>query len=249
MARIRTIKPDFWTDETLGECSPTTRLLFIGIWSHADDHGNLERSSKQLRAQVFPYDTLECEPLVQELISRGLLIEYERQGKNYLHVPGFAEHQKIEKKSLPKFPPYDDSVSSRGALPEPSPWSSGSSLGREGNTDRADVGSPDEEQPSKSGSPVFAELKNLYPKRSGSHRWQDAESAFKARIREGHQPEEILEGVKRYAAFVRQAGNEGSSFVQQAATFLGKNMGFMEEWKPEKKMNGLVRNDPYRNAI
>lgn len=132
MARIRTIKPDFYTDETLGECSPTTRLLFIGMWSHADDHGNLDRSSKQLRAQVFPYDSLECEPLIQELLSKELVIEYQYEGKKYLHVPGFTEHQKIEKKSLPKFPPYQESWSSRRVVGEHSPPSSGSSLGREG---------------------------------------------------------------------------------------------------------------------
>jgi hypothetical protein len=60
MARIRTIKPDFWTDEALADCSPTARLLFIATWSFADDHGNLERSARQLKAQAFPYDNIDC---------------------------------------------------------------------------------------------------------------------------------------------------------------------------------------------
>ena len=43
MPRIRTIKPEFWTDEKVGECSIPARLLFIATWNIADDRGNLER--------------------------------------------------------------------------------------------------------------------------------------------------------------------------------------------------------------
>jgi hypothetical protein len=89
------------------------------------------------------------------------------------------------------------------------------------------------------GSSVFARIREVYPKRSGSHRWQDAEKHFRARLREGHTAEEILAGVERYAAFVRADGTEGSSYVQQAATFLGTNKGFLEPWThtaaPQKK--------------
>lgn len=120
MARIRTIKPDFWTDETLGECSPSARLLFIGTWNFADDHGNLERSAKQLRAQVFPYDLVDAEPLVQELLNAGLLVEYEADGKKYLHIKGFSAHQKIENRSKPRHPLPEGSPSPPLDLPEPS---------------------------------------------------------------------------------------------------------------------------------
>lgn len=132
MARIRTIKPDFWTDETLGECSPTARLLFVGTWNLADDHGNLERSSRQLKAQLFPYDNFDCEPYVVELLHVGCLLEYEVDGKKYLHIKGFDRHQKVEKKSSPRHPLYEDSLRTHRGLTEPSPSSSGSSLGREG---------------------------------------------------------------------------------------------------------------------
>lgn len=132
MARIRTIKPDFWTDETLGECSPTSRLLFVGTWNLADDHGNLERSSKQLKAQLFPYDVIDVEPHVQELLSAGVLIEYAVAGKKYLHIKGFGRHQKVEKKSSPRHPLYEESLRTPRLLPDSSPSSSGSSLGREG---------------------------------------------------------------------------------------------------------------------
>jgi hypothetical protein len=125
MARIRTIKPEFFTDEVVGECSPTTRLLFVACWVFADDNGNLERSAKQLKAQAFPYDSLDCEPMLAELIERGLLIEYEADGKKCLHISGFDRHQRIEKPSKPRLPLYIESPTSPGALPEPSPTTPG----------------------------------------------------------------------------------------------------------------------------
>ena len=109
MARIRTIKPEFWTDSAVGECSPSARLLFIACWNFADDQGGLDRSAKQLKAQAFPYDVVDCEPLVQELLGQGLLIEYEVTDKKYLHIKNFLVHQKIDNPARPRIPPYEDS--------------------------------------------------------------------------------------------------------------------------------------------
>lgn len=129
MARLRTVKPEYWTDENVGQCSMAARLLFIGCWNFADDHGGLSRSAKQLKAQVFPYDAIDCEPLIQELIVAGLLIEYEVEGKKYLHIKGFRKHQKVEKPAAPRIPLYEPSSNIPRVLPESSPSSSGSSLG------------------------------------------------------------------------------------------------------------------------
>lgn len=129
MARLRTVKPEFWTDERVGEVSVTARLLFIATWNFADDHGGLDRSAKQLKAQAFPYDNIDCEPLIQELLQVGLLIEYEVGGKKYLHINGFRKHQKVEKPAKPRIPLYEGSPNPPRILPENSPESRGSSLG------------------------------------------------------------------------------------------------------------------------
>lgn len=116
MARIRTIKPDFWTDEKLTECSISARLLFIGTWNFADDNGNLDRSAKQIKARVFPLEQLDCEPLLQELIAQGLLIEYSYEERLYLHIQGFNKHQLINRPSKPTCPLFDDSLRTHGVL-------------------------------------------------------------------------------------------------------------------------------------
>ncbi|HBT8174813.1 TPA: hypothetical protein MCK47_002473 [Klebsiella pneumoniae] len=104
MARIRTVKPEFWTDEKVVECSIPARLLFIGLFNFANDMGCLERSPKRLKMQIFPADALDCEPLIQELIIHGLLTEYSVNDVCYLQIKGFLKHQKINRPSASKIP-------------------------------------------------------------------------------------------------------------------------------------------------
>lgn len=99
MARIRTVKPEFWTSEQVMECSTTSRLLFIGMWNFCDDGGNHPASAKTLKAEVFPGDDFsadDVQAMVDELVAQELLMPYIADGKRYLHVTGW-HHQKIEK--------------------------------------------------------------------------------------------------------------------------------------------------------
>lgn len=120
MARIRTIKPELWTDETLAECSTSARLIFIASLNFADDNGNLKRSARQLKAQAFPYDTFDCEPLILELLDAGLVVEYEIADVLYLHIKGFQQHQKIDRPSKSRIPLYEPSLQTRRVLDESS---------------------------------------------------------------------------------------------------------------------------------
>lgn len=107
MARIRTVKPEFWTSEQVMECSALARLLFIGIWNFCDDAGNHPLSPKTLKALVFPGDDItatQVADLLAELESNGLLSVYCNASKLYLHVNGW-HHQKIDKPTI-KYPSY-----------------------------------------------------------------------------------------------------------------------------------------------
>jgi hypothetical protein len=105
MARIRTIKPDFWTDEKVVELSAFARLLFIGIWNFADDEGRIRLSEKKLRMQIFPADTVNISELLGEIRRESLITIYDIEGVSYLQVNGFSKHQKIDKRTPSKFPP------------------------------------------------------------------------------------------------------------------------------------------------
>jgi hypothetical protein len=99
MARIRTVKPEFWTSEQVVACSPTARLLFIGLWNFCDDSGIHPASAMRIKMEVFPADSITPEQihaLLGELCEAGLLNEYSVEGKSYYQVTGWS-HQKIEK--------------------------------------------------------------------------------------------------------------------------------------------------------
>ena len=74
MARIRTIKPEFWTDKKIIRLSRDARLFFIGLWNFADDNGVLEADPLQLKAWIFPVDPdigiEEIEKLINALNER-----------------------------------------------------------------------------------------------------------------------------------------------------------------------------------
>lgn len=54
MARIRTVKPEFWVSEQVTSCSRGARLLFIGLWNFCDDGGVHAAEHKRLKSEVFP---------------------------------------------------------------------------------------------------------------------------------------------------------------------------------------------------
>lgn len=118
MARIRSIKPDFWTSEQVMECSPVTRLMFIGMWNFADDHGRIPANPKTIKAQVFPIDegitSENVRGMVDELSTNGLVLRYTVDNKDFLLITGWR-HQKIDKRQPAKYPPPPES------LPEHSP--------------------------------------------------------------------------------------------------------------------------------
>jgi uncharacterized protein YdaU (DUF1376 family) len=97
----------------------------------------------------------------------------------------------------------------------------------------------------------FAELRSLYPKRSGDQRWPSAEKHIRARLREGFTWSQILDGVRRYAEWVRAAGKEGTETVKQAATFVGTDKGFTESFEIPRHVNGTPKpiNQPRVSAI
>tara|TARA_Y100000034_G_scaffold64476_1_gene78000 strand:- start:1628 stop:2740 length:1113 start_codon:yes stop_codon:yes gene_type:complete len=108
MARIRTIKPEFWQDETIGDLSPNARLLFLASLNLADDEGLLKWNAAFLRAQVFMYDDLtigDMGGLMQELQDSGIVLTYkDAKQQVYGWVINFRKHQKIDRPQKAKHP-------------------------------------------------------------------------------------------------------------------------------------------------
>lgn len=92
--RARNIKPSFFTNPDLGECSPVSRLCFAGLWCCADREGRIPDRPRFIKAQVFPYDSIEVEPLLLELERFGFIERYEVGGVGVISIPNFTKHQR-----------------------------------------------------------------------------------------------------------------------------------------------------------
>lgn len=91
--RARNLKPGFFKNEYLAECSPLARLLFAGLWCMADREGRLEYRPKRIKAEVLPYDNGSIEKMISELQDRNFLKVYSVNGEKYLNIMNFTKHQ------------------------------------------------------------------------------------------------------------------------------------------------------------
>lgn len=97
MARIRSLKPEFWTDGKVVGLSFGARLLFMGMWNFARcDHGHVDDDALQLKLKILPADNVDAEALLEELIEAELIDRYEGEGRTFLHIRRFTDHQKVE---------------------------------------------------------------------------------------------------------------------------------------------------------
>jgi hypothetical protein len=93
MSRARNIKPGFFENDELAECSAYARLLFIGLWTLADRRGILEDRPKRIAAAIFPYEQLDIEQLLTELSERGFVERYTVGDRRGILIPAFCKHQ------------------------------------------------------------------------------------------------------------------------------------------------------------
>ena len=97
MSRSRNIKPGFFANDRLAECSPLARLLFAGLWTIADREGRLEDRPKRIKAEVLPYDDCDIDILLGELANGGFIAKYTVGNSKYIQVVAFTKHQNPHK--------------------------------------------------------------------------------------------------------------------------------------------------------
>lgn len=112
MARIRTVKPEFFKHYDLFKAEKETglplRLAFQGLWLVADKEGRFKFLPPQLKLDVLPYDEVDFESVLVSLDKFGFIEIYEVSGKKYAYIPTFTEHQRItgtERDTDSKIPP------------------------------------------------------------------------------------------------------------------------------------------------
>ena len=100
MARIRTIKPQFFTSEDVTAQSPLARLLFVGLFTECDRDGRVEARPRTLKMRLLPEDDVDVDALLWCLVDGGLIRRYEASGVNVIQVVKFDKHQKPHPKEV-----------------------------------------------------------------------------------------------------------------------------------------------------
>ncbi len=221
MARIRALKPEFWTDANVVQLTPYARLLFMGCWNFAlCEQGHLADSPAELKMKVLPADPVNAEELVDELVKYDRIVRgTTATGRPYLWIRKLSEHQKSDSRWTTRcFVCSEDS-------PEPTEEPANSPILTETHPSLDESGD-DSPQCSKgregtktpsaaNAAALFAEFWSVYPRKVGK---QDAEKVFH-RQRKKHGHERILDGASRYAT---SAGLPEPQFIPHPSTWLAR---------------------------
>lgn len=95
--RIRQVRPEFWTDETMAALPPAVRLFYIGLWNVADDAGFMDWKPSRIGAVLFPYESTkrrerDIATWSDRLVGSGRLILMDC---GCAEIPTLARHQRV----------------------------------------------------------------------------------------------------------------------------------------------------------
>lgn len=109
MARKRVIDPDFFSDGELVEhLDFAGRLLYIGLWTVAEDSAVFVPNAASLRMKIFPGDPVSSEQIdryLDILVDKQKIIYFQASdGRTYAWLTNFHRHQKLDNPPAPKLP-------------------------------------------------------------------------------------------------------------------------------------------------
>lgn len=108
MARIRTVKPALFTSLTVNAWPVAVRYTFVGLFTYLDDDGRGVDEPRLIKAELYPLDDGVSASKVDKhlsTIAQGPLCRYEVDGKRFLHLTSWAEHQRINRPTKSRIPP------------------------------------------------------------------------------------------------------------------------------------------------
>ncbi|AZR23508.1 hypothetical protein NX81_015755 [Xanthomonas vasicola] len=128
MARIRTIKPEFWKHEDLSALPEITHMLAAALLNHADDEGYFNANPALVKAECLPLreSSVSTHDSLQMLAKAGFIeLGVGEDGKRYGRVVKFDEHQRVNRPTPSKIKAmqvaWESSVTTHTQLSESSP--------------------------------------------------------------------------------------------------------------------------------
>lgn len=236
MARIRSVKPDFWDSPSTAQASLRGRLFYIAMWNWADDWGIGDANPRRLLSFAFPNDeSSEVEPrnfrrLASEVAECFGVVWYEVGGRPFYQIPTWEEHQRTEKKAKRANPPSDQAerilYSENAEVPTPSGGSVDDGSGKwEVGSGKELLRSP-ASPPSKSVPSRFEEFWGVYPRKVGKDK---ARTAYASAIRRTDE-NAVIVGAIRLAS---DPNLPEKQFIPHPTTWLNRG-GWEDEALPTK---------------
>lgn len=247
MARIRSIKPEFFTSKTLSALTWRARLTFIGLWTYCDDYGRCQDDATLIRAALFIRDDdvrdADVEADLYELETAGLIVRYEGEYRGKVRplmaIQSWTEHQKVGHPTLSRIPPppvdnaefHETYMSPHEDYrsPHETPVTGAVELGEQGSRGitlaHADARAP------------FDEFWTIYPRKVGKSK---AAKAWATATRTTS-PDLIIEGATRY----RDDPNREAAFTAHPTTWLTRG-GWGDDPIPVKDKPGPP---PFRPSL
>lgn len=110
MARKRMISPEIWESQDFSELSDVAKIVFISLFSHADDEGRGRADTGFVKSMTFPYDAsgrrvADVKQALSEIALRMSVQFYSVNGSDYYFMSSWKKWQKVEKPSQSKLPP------------------------------------------------------------------------------------------------------------------------------------------------
>ena len=249
MARIRSVHPKLFTDDSFVSLSDAAQIFFIGLWTEADDYGAFEWKPVSLKMRIRPASSSPVEPLLEELLGAKRVLKYEFDGREYGLIRNFTKYQR------PKFPKSvhfipeqfrkfttsgeyttEIEIDERAAIPRKGEIPPQREEGGGNREEIKDLSSdPPPQEP-----PNFAEFWALYPKRHGAADRKAAVKAFLSALKRSDL-KTILAGCVAYASDCAARGKINTEFVKQARTWLNAD-GWTETYGTEQNTQSREEN-------
>ena len=187
----RIIKESICTSEDLDKLSPMAEILFYRLIVKADDYGAYYGNVAIVKSNCFPLksDDITCDQVsewMQELVSAGLIDTYKADGRDYIQLHKWKNHQQIRAKKR-KFPEPaiigNQMISDDSKCPR-NPIQSNTNP----NTNPTRTRAREDEQ-----DDGFTAFWNAYPRKSGDIR--QAYMAYLHALDTGATPEKLIEAI------------------------------------------------------
>lgn len=238
MARIRTIKPEFWRSPDIMQLSIFERLLFIGLWNLADDEGRGVFDPNAIAADLFLAEySLNAHGVLTDVSNafceyqkRDMVHVYEVENRQFFQISHWKDHQTVNRATKSKIPPltsgneisfhkHEDSLNTHGAL-TPGTGNREQGTGNMNNSCPTAVGrasgNPKSGDPKpRKYSPEFQRFWKIYPRREHKAK---AATRFEQACKRAT-VEEIIAGAQEYAAWCERNAVE-RKFIKLAEGWL-----------------------------